>query len=410
MKKIWIVLKHEVNTLLHSRSFLLGVFLLPLLGFLILFIVGLLQKSPTLTGETGPLPANPAIEVKGLVDYSGIVQEIPQGLKNTVKQFDKEETALQALNSGDISAFFVIHQDYLKNGKVDFVSKNINAFSDSINYDPVDWLIQYNLLKDHPELLQRIQEPLNLQEETLASKKTQRDEDDPLASAIPYGVTMIFYFLIFGTSSLMLSNIATEKQNRVVEILLTSVTPTQMMVGKMLGLGIMGLFQTLIWLIAARLLLPLGGRSISMLQGVQIPPEILGWGILYFILGYAIYASMMAWIGALAPNLREASQVTFMVALPLIIPLMFLNALIFRPDSTISVIFSLIPLTSPVAMMTRLAATSVPLWQLALAAVLQALTAWLVLRIAAGMFRAQNLLSGQAFNLKVFFKALLEKA
>ncbi|WP_322508614.1 hypothetical protein, partial [Anaerolinea sp.] len=67
MDKIWIVLKHEVNTLLHSRSFLLGVFLLPLLGFLILFIVGLLQKSPTLTGETGPLPANPAIEVKGLV-------------------------------------------------------------------------------------------------------------------------------------------------------------------------------------------------------------------------------------------------------------------------------------------------------------------------------------------------------
>ncbi len=120
MNKIWIVLKHEVNTLLHSRSFLLGVFLLPLLGFIILFIVGLLQRNPTLTGDTGTLPANPAIEVKGLVDYSGIVQEIPQGLKNTVKQFDKEETALQALNSGDISAFFVIHKDYLKNGKDGF--------------------------------------------------------------------------------------------------------------------------------------------------------------------------------------------------------------------------------------------------------------------------------------------------
>ncbi|BAJ62994.1 ABC transporter permease [Anaerolinea thermophila] len=410
MKKIWIVLKHEVNTLLHNRSFLLGVFLLPLLGFIVLFVVGLLQRNPTLTGDTGTLPANVEIDTKGLVDYSGIVREIPQNLKNTVKKFDGEESALQALKSGEISAFFVIHRDYLKNGKVDFFAKNINAFSDSINHDPVDWLIQYNLFKDRPELLQRVHDPFNLQEETLASKKTQRDEDDPLAFAVPYGVTMIFYVLIFGTSSLMLSNIATEKQNRVVEILLTSVTPTQMMVGKMLGLGIMGLFQTLIWLIAARLLLPLGGRSISILQGVQIPPEILGWGILYFLLGYAIYASMMAWIGALAPNLREASQVTFIVAIPLIIPLMFHNALIFRPDSTISVIFSLIPLTSPVAMMTRLAATTVPFWQLALAAVLQALTAWLVLRIAAGMFRAQNLLSGQAFNLKVFFKALLEKA
>ncbi len=74
-------------------------------------------------------------------------------------------------------------------------------------------------------------------------KKTQRDEDDPLAFAIPYGVTLIFYVLIFGTSSLMLSNIATEKQNRVVEILLTSVTPTQMMVGKMLGWASWGCFK-----------------------------------------------------------------------------------------------------------------------------------------------------------------------
>lgn len=409
MNKIWIILKHEINTLLHSRSFLLGVFLLPLLSFIILFIVGIFQKNPTLTGEAETLSTTPEIEIKGLVDYSGIIQEIPSGLKDVVRKFNGEDSALQALNSGEISAFFVIHKDYLQNGKVDLVSPKVNAFSDSIHTYPVDWLIQYNLLKDRPELLQRLNAPLKLQEVTLSSKKTQRDEEDPLAFAIPYGVTIIFYLLIFGTSSLMLNSIATEKQNRVVEILLTSATPTQMMAGKMLGLGIMGLLQAIIWLTTARLLLPLAGRSINILQGVQIPPEIMIWGIIYFLLGYTIFASMMAWIGVLAPNLREASQATFVVIIPIMIPIVFLNALIFRPDSIISVVLSLIPLTSPVAMITRLAATSVPLWQLVLAAILELLTAWLVIRITAGMFRAQNLLSGQAFNLKVFIKVILGK-
>lgn len=118
----------------------------------------------------------------------------------------------------------------------------------------------------------------------------------------------------------------------------------------------------------------------------------------------------MAGIGALVPNLREASQATFLVILPLIIPLMFISLLINRPESTVALVLSLFPLTSPVAMMTRLAATPVPFWQLGLAAVLQALTAIFIVRLVSGMFRAQNLLSGQPFSIKVFLRALAGKA
>jgi len=410
MNKTWIVLRHEINTLLHSRSFLLGVFLFPALGFLILLGVGILQKNMEIYTSPEALSGEAQSDVKGLVDYSGIIREIPAELKGRIQPFDDEESGLQALEAGKITVLFVVSEDYLKTGKVRRISPRRNPFSGDFRAYPVDWLIEYNLFKDRPDLLQRLVQPMNLEEETLSSKKTRRDQNELQAFAIPYGTSMIFYLLIFWNSSLMLSSVNTEKKNRVIEILLTSITPHEIMAGKMLGLGIMGLFQTLIWLIAARLALSFAGRSIPILQGLQIPQEILVWGIVYFLLGYAVFSSMMASIGALAPNLKEASQVTILVALPLYIPFLFLNVLIFRPDSIVSVALSLFPLTSPVAMITRLSATAVPFWQLALAAVLQALTAWLVIRMAAGMFRAQNLLSGQTFNLKVFIKALAGKA
>jgi ABC-2 type transport system permease protein len=123
-----------------------------------------------------------------------------------------------------------------------------------------------------------------------------------------------------------------------------------------------------------------------------------------------LYASLMAGLGALTPNLRESSQVTTVIILPLIVPMMFISLLVEDPNGALAVGLSLFPLTSPVGMMTRLAATSVPFWQPVLAAVLLLGTGYLAIRAVAGMFRAQNLLSGQTPNIKLFFMALIGKA
>ncbi|MEW6178643.1 MAG: ABC transporter permease [Chloroflexota bacterium] len=409
MNKIWLVLRHEVETILRSRSFILTLILVPLIGFIILLVVGILQRnnpSPDLTSVL--LPERPAL--KGFVDFSGIIREIPDDLKQMVRAYPDPDSGLQALKDGEISVLYVVSQDYLDSGKIELYAEQINLLEDSGSGYPMNWLIHYNLFKDDPQLLSRIAMPLDVSVEIVSPVQTPRNEDEMVAFFIPYGVTMFFYVFILGSASLLLSNITTEKQNRVIEILLTSVTPTQMMTGKIIGLGLIGLLQMVVWLASALFMLQFSGRTIEALQGVQIPNEILGWGVLYFILGYAIYAALMAGIGALVPNLREASQATFLVIIPLIIPLMFISLLIERPDSALSIGLGLFPLTSPVAMMTRLAAVSVPVWQLALAAVLQAGTAFLIIRLVSGLFHAQNLLSGQSFNLKVFIRALAGKA
>jgi len=110
------------------------------------------------------------------------------------------------------------------------------------------------------------------------------------------------------------------------------------------------------------------------------------------------------------PNLREASQATFVVIFPMIIPLFFISILIEEPNGTLATILSLIPWTASVTMMMRLAAGNVPLWQLLASSALLAVTAFLILRSVVRLFRAQTLLSGQPFNVKIYLNALLGRA
>lgn len=194
------------------------------------------------------------------------------------------------------------------------------------------------------------------------------------------------------------------------EILMVSVTPRQLLTGKIVALGLIGLLQTIVWVGTGRLLLARSGTTFNLPIAFQLPASFLIWGVIFFLLGYAVYASLMAGLGALVPNLREASQATILVIFPLIIPVVLLSILINDPHGLLATVLSLFPLTSPVAMMTRLAAGGVPFWQTLLAAALLAVTAVLVVRSVARMFRAQTILSGQPFSRKVFFNALFGRS
>ena len=133
------------------------------------------------------------------------------------------------------------------------------------------------------------------------------------------------------------------------------------------------------------------------------------WGVVYFLLGYAVYASLLGAVGALVPNLRETSQATMVVILPMLIPLMFVSVLVQQPDGILAIALSLFPLTSPVTMMLRLSITAVPPWQLGLSVILLLLAAVYILRVVARMFQAQAMLSGQPMSWKHIYWLILGK-
>jgi ABC-2 type transport system permease protein len=258
-------------------------------------------------------------------------------------------------------------------------------------------------------LADRLNDPLAVTYVSL-SPEPQRDQNHLLAFFLPYGVTMLLYIVTLSASSLMLSSITTEKQNRVIEILMVSVTPIQLLTGKIIALGLAGLLQTVVWGGAGFLLLRLSGSAFNLPAGFILPPSILLWAIVFFLLGYTVYGSLMAGVGALVPNLREGSQATTMIILPMIVPIFFISAVVASPNGGIATFLSLFPLTAPVGMMTRLSAGTVPLWQIMVSVGLLIFTAVLIVRAVSGLFRAQTLLSGKEFSLGLFFRSLAGRA
>ncbi|MDP3449744.1 MAG: ABC transporter permease [Anaerolineaceae bacterium] len=413
MSKTWLVLKNEFLSAVMRRSFLLTLVLLPLMSFIILLVVSGIQKSSgdantdALTDFFSPKVESSNLP-EGFIDLSGIVKEVPPASQEKLLRYDNEEAAKKAVEAGTISAYYVIEKDYLAEGTVLYMRPDFNPLGGMENTGAIETLMANALTDGDIELAYRVQDPLNVKEVSLAATP-QRSSSNMLTFFLPYIVTFLFYIVILTSSSLLLNNISTEKQNRMMEILMTSVTPRQMLTGKIIALGFVGLLQTIVWSGSGYLMLLFSGQQFALGDAFKLPPSILIWGIIYFILGYAVYASLMAGVGALVPNIREASQTTTIVILPLIIPLVFISSLIQAPNSPLSVVLSLFPLTAPVSMMTRLAATTVPFWQTALAAVLIGLTALFLVQSAAKMFRAQNLLSGQSINTKTFFSALFGK-
>jgi ABC-2 type transport system permease protein len=152
-----------------------------------------------------------------------------------------------------------------------------------------------------------------------------------------------------------------------------------------------------------------GGQSLSIPEGFSLSSSLLIWAIVYALLGYAMYGSQMAGLGALVPDIKDSRGLSLVVLAPLIIVYMFLTIIVTRPDGIIAIVLSMFPLTAPVAMITRMAATEVPMWQAILSALLQLIAVVIILRLAARLFRAQTLLSGQPVDIRRFYAAMFGK-
>jgi ABC-2 type transport system permease protein len=407
MNKIWLVLRQEIINTLTRKSFLFAIFGVPIIGVVIFIIAGQLSKgNPAQNILSQLISSPPSVQTEGYVDQSGIIKKIPSQVPAGVLiAFPNEASARQAMANGEISGYYIIPPDYIQTGKIIYIPVNFNPLGSTGQSTLLGYILNYNMLGDNAQLAGLVNGPKVITQSL--STAPQREQSNILTFFLPYGATMLFYIIILSAASLLLNSVAKEKENRVIEILMLSVTPRQLLTGKIVGLGLVGLLQMVVWLGTGWILLSQGGVTFNLPVAFQLPASFLVWGIIFFLLGYAVYASLMAGLGALVPNLREATQATIVVIFPLIIPIFLLSVLIDEPNSLISIILSLFPFTAPVAMITRLSAGTVPLWQILVAVMLLVITCVLVVRSVARIFQAQTILSGQPFSRRLFFSALL---
>jgi ABC-2 type transport system permease protein len=201
--------------------------------------------------------------------------------------------------------------------------------------------------------------------------------------------------LMFGATSLV-RGLGEEKESSLIEVLFSSVSVRQLLVGKVLALGAAGLLQVVVWLVSLPLLLNMASSSFGgLLSRIQIPTNFLMLGIIYFILGYLLFAVLSIGLGSISANATEAGQLSMLYTLTCFIPLWFVALLIFFPGSPIWVVLSIFPITAPIQIMVRLGVTGVPPWQILVSIGVLCLAIVAGMSFAIKIFRLQMLKSGK---------------
>ncbi|MHB0875568.1 MAG: ABC transporter permease [Anaerolineae bacterium] len=395
MSGTMIIARHELLTVIRRRSFILLSVGLPLLaGIIVLFLN--LASGPTTEALTELTQPKAPTAPQGYVDHAGLIADIPEPLQASFVRFSSEAEARQAASRGEVEGFLVVPADFIEKGEILFYSRDFNPLGADQRVSAFRYLVVANTVGD-PQLASLLWQPANVTELTLEARQ-ETDTSGMATFWLPYAILMILFLSLSMASGWLLQSVTNEKDTRMLEIMLSSVSPAQILMGKTVGLGIAGLAQVVLWLVSAALLMALGGRGLSIPEGFSITAGTVIWAIVFFVLGYAVYAALIGGLGALAPSLRDASSATLLVYLPLMVPLWFLSSIVNQPNGLLAVALSLFPLTSPVVMVARLVRVAPPAWQMGLSTVLLLLTAYGVTRLVARLFRAQTLLSGQSLS------------
>jgi ABC-2 type transport system permease protein len=410
MKETLLVMAHEIRLSLRRKAFIVIAFGMPLLlGLIALLFILIGRAAPAETAETTVTTEI----VQGYVDQAGLISALPAGMPpGRLLAYGDEAAAQNALEANKIQGYFIVPADYLSGGQLIYVTGEYTPFGNAINRQGIEWALVVNLLGG-AEQANAIWQPLNLEVTTIPSAEsasTVVDENNWLVEMFPTLMVLLMYMVIILPAGMLVNAVTDEKKNRVMEVLLTSISPRQFITGKILALGVLGLAETAVWLGVFWAVARFGGQSLNIPPGFTIPPALIVWVLVYGLLGYAIYGVLLAGLGALVPDIKDARSASTLLMAPLIVAYMFMVAVVETPNSAAALVLSLFPLTAPIGMIGRMTATTVPLWQLVLSAGLQLLTGVLLLRLVARMFRAQTLLSGQPFTVRRYFDVLLARA
>lgn len=408
MHKTLLVGIREFRQRVRTRGFLLTSVGTPLMLLVVWALAGafnVTQKQPLEELAQANLPDRTI----GYVDQAGLIRSIPDLIPAGVFQsFPNIEAAKSALQRGAIGAYYVVPSDYRETGNVSRVSPHLPTMPPDTRW--FNWILVSNLFPDAtPEQVARLRWPFNSVGPAFVtlSPEGQAGAGGEGSVWLPFLVAAAVMVPLFTSGSYLLQSLAQEKSSRIMEILLVSLQPRQLLSGKLLGLGTLTLVQYACWAAISLLGLVLTGRDASQtLSGISLSGDELLLVVPYALGGFVLYAALMAGIGALAPDIESSRAWVFIVTLPMLAPIYLWLAITTSPNGSLATALSLIPFSAPVAMLIRMTSTTVPAWQLGVSLILLVITGSGMVRLMARLFRVQTLLSGESLSVQRMWSAL----
>lgn len=419
MRKILAVVRREYLQIVRTKGFIIGTILGPvIIGLFILIPMAVsmmdIEKQETLG----------IIDVQGDI-FNKLDEKLNIKLKDGRRRFVLErcraeadverlkEVLNQKVLKEELSGYIYIPENIERGGQAEYVSKHVSDF-DKIRsiQEALNSVVVAKRLKtagldpgDVAEYMQRV---------SFSTKKvTERglEEETGGTFVISYILVLILYMTLILYGQIILRGVIEEKSSRVVEIVLSSLKPFQLMAGKILGIAAVGLTQYVIWVLFG---LGITRFSGSLMTGIfpqaqgfnlpSIPGYIFIYFVVFFLLGYFLYATLYAAIGSLVNSEKEAQQLVGPVTMALVIPILLMVFVMRSPDSTLSVVLSLIPFFSPILMLMRVTTLLPPFIEIFASIALLLLTILFMIWLTAKIYRVGLLMYGKRPGFKEIVK------
>jgi ABC-2 type transport system permease protein len=321
-----------------------------------------------------------------------------------MRAFATEAAARTALEEGTIQGFYVLQADYLSSGAVALVYWD-DPPSDAVQEQFAD-LMRGSLVSDLPEAAgRRAVKGLSL---TVRAADGSREFNSKnwIQFVLPFGAGFFLMIAVMSSAGYLLQAVTTEKENRTMEVMITSMTPGQLVTGKAIGLMAVSLTQLAIWTLAVVMGLIVGAQFLAPLRAARVPWATLGIAVAYFCPAYTLVAGVMIAIGSTVTETRQGQQIASLVNLSFTLPFFFVALMVANPNNPLLVVLTLFPTTAFLTVTMRWSLAVVPLWQMVLSWVLLAATAGLSVWVAGRVLRVGMLRYGQRLDLRAALQSI----
>jgi len=410
MRNTWLVIRREYLERVRAKSFIISTILLPAFVFAVTVLPSKLASMQS-SGNMHVVVAASAPTVADAVDtqlHTPGMDRKYQVDKQITDDPHARETLDNEVRDKKIDGYLWLTNQAIADGSVAFVAQSTSDFivNQNIRDAANDGITRARLLQHgvSGSDLDALLKPVKVQTISLGKKKQGGEMAQFFASFL---VAMMIYITLIMYGMSVMRSVLEEKSSRVMEVLLSSIKSKELMAGKLLGVGAVGLTQVAIW---AAFIIILGSPAAVSSPGVRelfsMQPLLIVFLPVYFILGFMLYSGMYAALGAAVNSEQEAQQWQWFVTMPLIIPIILLTRVIITPDSGMSVWLSMVPFFSPILMYVRIVAHTPPAWQIALSIGLLLATTYFIVIVSSRIYRVGILMYGKRPTLPEIVKWL----
>ena len=433
MRNLWLIIKREYLERVRTRSFLILTLLLPGIMTVVMILPAKLatmgEKAQhvvvvTSTPQFGEMIRQRFLSAMSATDNDDDDDDAVNSQSNASKPKPEQEYVIDVdanpteaertvlrdkVGSQAIDGYLWLSDDAIASGKVSWTSRSMAGFGERARLsETLNRIIQYDRLSTSgltTEQADRLLKPIKVEAVRVEHGHESKGSGGSKFLEVVVMVMLLYMaVLLYGIS--VMRSVLEEKTSRILEVLLSSASSTQLMAGKLLGVGAVGLTQILVWVVLAGVFaLPAMAMQPSFRE-LQIPLGVLFAFALFFLLGYLLYSTIYATIGAITTTEQEGQQLQFLVVIPLVLSVFMLGPVVRNPDAPAMVWMSMVPFFAPVLMYARIVVQTPPLWQIALSLLLLIATIAGIMILCARIYRIGILIYGKRPNLPEILKWL----